>query len=75
MAIIGRVYNQQQSTFSNKSIPIYNKLWKGVENRSRYKEKRKSRKYNGVCGKNEEGAKGSRNSIEESTEGYEEASG
>ena len=75
MASIGRICNQQQSTFSNKDIPIHSKLWKGVENRGRYKEKRKSRKGNGVCGKNEEDARGSRSSIEKSTGGYEETSG
>ena len=65
MANISRICNQQQSIFSNKDISIYSKLWKGVENGGRYKEKRKSRKGNGVCGKNEEDARGSRSSIEE----------
>jgi len=74
MASIGRICNKQQSIFNNKNISIYGKLWKRVENGSRYKKKRKSRKGNRVCGKDEEGVRKSRSSIEDSTEGYEEAS-
>ena len=74
MASIGRVCDKQQSIFSNKNIFIYDKLQKGVENGSRYKKKRNSRKSNGVCGENEEGVRKNRSSIEEGIGGYEEAS-
>ena len=55
-------------------MKIYDKLQKEVENRSRYQEKWKSGKSNGVCGKNKEDAKRSRDSIEEDIEEYEEVS-
>jgi len=75
MANIGRVCNKQQSTFGNKNISIYSKLWKEVENRGGYKEKRKSRKGNGVCGENKEGVRENRSSVKESIGGYEKTSG
>ena len=75
MASISRICNKQQSTFSNKNISIYGKLWKGIENKGRYKEKRKSKKGNRICRKDKEGARGSKSSVEESTEEYEEVSG
>ena len=36
-----RVCSKQQSSFSNKSIIFYSKLWKRVENRGRYQKKKK----------------------------------
>ena len=45
-----------------------------IENREKYKKKRKSRKDDGVCGKNKESTRGSRSGVEESIGGYEKAS-
>ena len=44
IASISRICNQQQSTFSNKGIPIHSKLWKGVENGGDIKKKGKVEK-------------------------------
>ena len=38
------------------------------------RKKGKVKKGNRICGKNEEGARGSKSSVEESTKGYEEVS-
>ena len=52
MASIGRICDQQQSTFSNKGISVYSKSQKRVKNGGRHKEKKKSGESNRVCGKN-----------------------
>ena len=65
MANISRVCDKQQSIFSNKNISIYNKLQKKIENGSRCKKKRKSRKSNRVCRKNKENIRKSKSSIKE----------
>ena len=67
MASFSRICSQQQSTFSNKSVSVYSELWWRIENGSRYKEKRKNKKSNRVCRKNEESIGGSWGSINKST--------
>ena len=74
MASYSRICSKQQSLFSNKSITIHGKLWKRVENRSRYQEKIKNREDNKVCKENEESIEESRNNIKKSIERDEETS-
>jgi len=54
MVSVSRVCGEQQSSYSYESLTFYGKLQKRVKNRRRYKKKRKSRKSNGVCEKDEE---------------------
>ena len=65
MVSLSKIYSKQQSTFSNKAISIYSKLWQETKNGSGYKKKEKNRKSNRVCKKNEKDIRESRSSVEE----------
>ena len=49
-------------------MSIYDKLQQGTKNKSQYRKKEKNRKSDKVCRKNKEDIRGSRSSIEKSTE-------
>jgi len=63
-----RVCSQQQNALSNQNILIYGKLWKKVENESRYQKGRQSRKGNGVCREDEESIEEGWGSIKKDSE-------
>ena len=63
-----KVYSKQQSSFNNKSITFYGKLYKRVENGSRHKKKRKSGESNRAYRENEKSLRESWNSIERKTQ-------
>jgi len=58
---------EQQNIFSNQSISVYSKLWKGVKNGGRYQEKSKSKRSNRIFRKNKKDSGESWSSIEEDT--------
>ena len=64
MVSIGRICGKQQSTFNNKNVSVYGKLWKRSKNGRGYMEEREGGKGSRVCGKNEEEIGESRDSIE-----------
>ena len=64
---ISRVRSKQQDILNNKSISIYGELQKRSKNGGRYIKKRKGRKSNRICRKNEESTRGGESSTEKNT--------
>jgi len=62
-----KVYSEQQSSFSNKSITFYGKLHKRVENESKHKKKSESEESNRAYRESEKSLRESWNSIKKNT--------